>query len=225
MLGLLPEGLLGGSPGNSHDPAGQSEGFPRGLANVCLMRKSLLIAALGLIGLGLFANPVEAGIRREFQADAFFLLGSQNGVREAIWVWAVDMAPVLDGDGAIPGYRAFSISHGYCRGSSWDSCRITHPRIVGSLRGSDVLEFDPELESAFLKVTRHGMTHVVRWKATAPAMPFVAWMDCNPPIDGAGLSRTAKTSGTVFGHKVKSALYWGDPPAIRLIPYGPGCIP
>lgn len=173
------------------------------------MRRVIAIGALLMVLAA--GSPAQAGIRVEHRTDAVFVLPERNGVHQAIWVSALRMAwPPEDGSLGSPGSVPvlWNISRGECRDiTSLDSCVVTQSKgIGGRFRDGDVFEFEEDLSSAHLKVTRKGITHEVSWTATSDHAPVAGTQGCGVPTVAthAGVQRTASAKGRVFGHKVET---------------------
>ena len=170
------------------------------------MKRVIAIGALlAVLGAG---SPAQAGIRVEHRTDAVFVLPERNGTHPALFVSALRMAWVpedgsLESPGSVP--VLWGISRGECRDTvSLDSCIMIERGVGGRFREGDVFEFDEDLSSAYLKVTRKGITHEVRWTATSDHDPIVRTPACDiPPIaTEVGTQRAASAQGRVFGRKV-----------------------
>lgn len=90
--------------------------------------------------------------------------------------------------------------------SSLDSCVMFDRGIGRRFREGDVFEFDDDLSTAHLKVTRKGITHEVSWTAISDHAPVVQTQRCGLPTvaTNAGVRRDASAEGRVFGHKVRT---------------------
>ena len=171
------------------------------------------IVALGaLIALLVAAAPAHAGIRVEHRTNAVFILPERNGVHPALFVSALRMAwPPEDGSLDSPGSMPvlWNISRGECWDTdSADSCIVTdRGHVGGRFREGDVFEFDEDLSSAHLKVTRKGITHEVRWTATSDHAPVLRAGGCGVPTvaTNAGFRRDASAEGRIFGRRVETA--------------------
>lgn len=90
-----------------------------------------------------------------------------------------------------------------------DDCSITLAgAVAGEPRPGDVFDVDPALGSAYLKITRKGVTHEVSWTASDDLAPVTSAYPCGPlpaAPTGAGAVRPAMASGTVFGKPVTAA--------------------
>lgn len=170
-----------------------------------------LALVLALIAAVMPISPAQAGIRVEHRTDAVFVLPKRNGVHQVFWVSALRMAwppedGSLDSPGSVP--VLWSITRGECRNTtSLDPCVVTQSRSIGGrFRDGDIFEFDEDLSSAHLKVTRRGITHEVRWTATSDHAPIVRTPPCGvPPVDTqVGTQRVATAKGRVFGHKMET---------------------
>jgi hypothetical protein len=166
---------------------------------------SVLVAAL------MGVSTAQAGIRVEHRTDAVFVLPKHNGVHQVFWVSALRMAPFppevsIDSPGSVP--VLWNISRGECRDTtSLDSCAVTQSKSIGGrFRDGDIFEFEEDLSSAHLKVTRHGVTHEVSWTATSDHFPIVRTDGCGIPTVAttAGVRRAASAEGRVFGHKMRT---------------------
>lgn len=156
------------------------------------------------------ASNAHAGIRVEHRTHAVFVLPEKNGVHPALFVSALRMAgpeASLDSPGSVP--VLFHIGWGECSNpGSLDSCIVTDrgDSIGGRFRDGDVFEFDEDLSTAHLRVTRKGITHDVRWAATSDPTPVVRAGGCGLPTVATefGVQREAVARGRVFGHKVRT---------------------
>jgi hypothetical protein len=169
-----------------------------------------LVLVLALVAAVTPASPAQAGIRVEHRTSAVFVLPERNGVYPAFFVSALRMAwppedGSLDSPGSVP--VLWNISRAECLdASSLDSCVFFDRGIGGRFREGDVFEFDGDLSSAHLKVTRRGITHEVSWTATSDHAPIVRAGGCGLPTvaTDVGARRDASAEGRVFGHKVKT---------------------
>jgi hypothetical protein len=173
------------------------------------MKKIIAIGAF--LAILVSGSPAHAGVRVEHRTNAVFLLPERNGVHPAFFVSALRMAwppedGSLDSPGSVP--VLWGISRGECRNADdLDSCIVTDSGYVGGrFREGDVFEFDEDLSSAHLKVTRKGITHEVRWTASSDHAPVVRAGGCGVPTvaTNAGVQREASAEGRVFGHKVET---------------------
>lgn len=157
-----------------------------------------------LAALALFAavpGPAQAGLRTERRAHAFLLLPERGGVQPFVFV---------SGGEITAEYQDFAIGRGVCRGDSIpEDCSIQRRSVLADeLRGNDVFEVDPALETAHLKITRRGVTHEMTWTAAGDARPVSTEYACGQVPSGpksAGAVRTATASGTLFGKPVTAA--------------------
>jgi hypothetical protein len=164
---------------------------------------SVLVAAL------MGVSTAHAGIEVDHRTDAIFVLPKRNGVHPAFWVSALRMASPAATDPDSPGSAPvlWNISRAECMDTtSLDSCVFIDRGIGGRFREGDFFEFDEDLSSAHLKVTRRGFTHEVTWTATSDHEPLVRTGGCGLPTvaTNAGVRRDASAEGLVFGHKVKT---------------------
>ena len=174
--------------------------------------KTLALAVVAVLAVvtGIPSSAL-AGIRVEHVADAVFVLGERDGEYPALFVDAHRMS----------GYRTdtvvgslnigFSIRRGTCvEPDDLTSCVLTDQRrpVVGNFRNGDVFEIEDDLSSARLRLTRHGVTHTVRWRATSEARPVVRDVDCGviPIGSGIGFDRAAAARGRVFGRRVSTSV-------------------
>ena len=206
-------------------PPGLYRGDPRDGEPSPMNRIVAIGALVALLVIG-SPSPAHAGVRVEHSADAVFVLPERNGTHPAFFVSALRMAWVpedgsLESPGSVP--VTFSISRGECRDpSSLDSCVVTDRGWVGGrFREGDVFEFDEDLSSAHLKVTRKGITHEVRWTATSEHVPVVRAGGCSVPTvaTDAGARRGASAKGRVFGHKVETIHAGGSDAELSTIAY------
>ena len=162
------------------------------------MRKLIVgTLAASLVAL-LLPAPAHSGIRTEHHARAVFLLPERDGIRPVYFVSVTSMDA-----GA---YMGFGIMRGVCAPQQKPRCVATRRgSIAGELREGDVFEFDPGLESAYLKVTRKGVTHEVTWTTEDPIGPFTLPYDCkgDEVPDRAGVARTGSASATIFGRDME----------------------
>ena len=185
------------------------------------------IVALGaLIALLVAAAPAHAGIRVEHRTNAVFILPERNGVYPAFFVSALRMAwPPEDGSVDSPGSMPvlWNISRGECEtADNLDSCVVTdRGHVGGRFRDEDVFEFDEDLSSAHLKVTRKGITHEVSWTATSDHAPVLRAGGCGLPTvaTNAGVRRDASAQGRIFGHEVRTLDTRGSAAELSTIGY------
>ena len=160
------------------------------------MRRLLVsFLALGLIAMG---SPAHSGIRTEHNARAVFLLPERNGVRPVYFVVVTSMDA--------GGYVGFGILRGICAPDQKPRCVATRKgSIVGELSEGDVFEIDQTLETAYLKVTRRGITHEVTWTTDDPIGPLTLPYGCGEDQvpDRAGIARTGSASATIFGREME----------------------
>jgi hypothetical protein len=169
-----------------------------------------LALVLALVAAVAPVSPAKAGIRVEHTARAIFVLPERDGVHPVLSVSALRMVwPPEDGSLESPGsvLVGWSITRGECLDTaSLDSCVLSDRGVRGRFREGDVFEFDEDLESAHLSVTRKGITHEVSWTATSDHAPVVETQGCGLPTvaTNAGVRRDASAEGRLFGHKVKT---------------------
>lgn len=160
-----------------------------------MKRLVVFFLALGVIAM---ASTAHSGIRTEHNARAVFLLPERNGVRPLYFVTVTSMDA-----GA---YVGFGILRGVCAPEQKPRC-IATPKgsIVGELGEGDVFEIDQNLETAYLKVTRRGITHEVSWTTDDQLGPLTLPYDCGEDQvpDRAGVARTGSATATIFGHEME----------------------
>lgn len=171
--------------------------------------RRISVFLVALIAVGVAATPARAGIRIEHRAQAIFMLPERNGSHPAFFVDALRMSGYKGGFSVGSLNIGFGITRGVCLDRhDVDSCMITDKSrsVGGNFRKRDVFEFEDDLTSARLVVTRKGITHRVTWSATSDPAPVVRDVDCGlvPVGTGVGAMRTAKAKGRVFGHSVTS---------------------
>ena len=189
-------------------PLFSPEGARAAPANLVLMKRLALV--LALVAAVMPVTPAQAGMRVEHRSSAIFVLPERNGVYPILFVSALRMARPpedgsLDSPGSVP--VLWNISRGECVDASrLDSCVMSDRGIGGRFREGDVFEFDEDLSSAHLKVTRRGITHEVMWTATSDHAPVLRADGCGIPTVAttAGVRRDASADGRVFGHKMKT---------------------
>ena len=185
-----------------------------------------IIAIGALLAVLVVGSPAQAGIRVEQRTSAVFVLPERNGIHPAFFVSALRMTvPPEDGSVESPGSVPvlWNISRGECwDAASPDSCIVTNRGWVGGrLREGDVFEFDSDLSSAHLKVTRRGITHEVTWSATSDQVPVLRAGGCGLPTvaTDAGVRRDASAEGRIFGHKVTTLDSGGSDGELSTIGY------
>lgn len=177
--------------------AASRRGFSRRLANLRGMKVTKRLVVLSAAAVILLQATAGAGVRVEQTADAVFFLPSGDASRQrAIFVQVTQM------DGGL--YTGFTLERSICdtRGDHLECEDSPRASISGRLAPGDVFEIDAALSSAYLKVKRQGVTHVVRWRAVDDPVPTQADPGCTVPT-AAGVEREAVAAGKIFGHRVR----------------------
>lgn len=178
-----------------------------------MQRMLVVFTAVALVAAP--ALPARAGVRTLRQAQATFLLPERNGVTPFIYVHVVELRGI--------GIREFfSMGRGVCSPHTTPKCVTDRKSKIGRrLRQGDVLDIDPTLESAHLKVRVRGKTHEVIWTGLGRLAPLQDDYECaGIPAGEVGVGRTAGAKGRVFGHRLAVSSDGGGKAGLKAAAYG-----